>query len=192
MPRTEKKYPDWVQAYRSKGMTVKKKGNSFYLYKRTSRRVPGKKYPQPVDTDVGIITPEGVIKTHRKKVTLSDIEVWEYGFSFAMWELCPQGWKDAVGEEWEDVLKTIIIEMSPESYFKADYSPRSHESFHCAFGVQRNMLNRRLHRIYDKGFEELEPLKKLYLVKMGKEEAVSKVDDARREILDSFGLKLGD
>ena len=43
MPRTEKKYPDWVQAYRSKGMTVKKKGNSFYLYKRTSRRVPGKK-----------------------------------------------------------------------------------------------------------------------------------------------------
>ena len=43
-------YPEWVQNYRTKGTTVKKIGNSYYLYKRTSRRVPGKKYPQPVDT----------------------------------------------------------------------------------------------------------------------------------------------
>lgn len=50
MPVTGKKYPDWVQKYRTKGTTVKKKGDSYYLYKRTSRRVKGKKYPQPVDT----------------------------------------------------------------------------------------------------------------------------------------------
>lgn len=42
MPVTEKKYPDWVQKYRIKGTTVKKKGDSYYLYKRTSRRVKGK------------------------------------------------------------------------------------------------------------------------------------------------------
>ena len=59
MPKTEKVYPEWVQKYREKGTTVKKKGDSYYLYKRTSRRVPGKKYPQPVDTYVGIITPDG-------------------------------------------------------------------------------------------------------------------------------------
>ena len=50
MPVTEKRYPDWVQAQRTRGTTVKKKGDTYYLYKRTSRRVPGKKYPQPVDT----------------------------------------------------------------------------------------------------------------------------------------------
>ena len=49
MPATEKVYPEWVQKYRMRGMTVKKKGESYYLYKRTSKRVPGKKYPQPVD-----------------------------------------------------------------------------------------------------------------------------------------------
>ena len=49
MPATEKVYPEWVQKYRTRGMTVKKKGESYYLYKRTSKRVPGKKYPQPVD-----------------------------------------------------------------------------------------------------------------------------------------------
>lgn len=66
MPRTEITYPEWVQKYRERGTTVKKKGDSYYLYKRTSKRVPGKKYPQPVDTYIGIITPEGVEKTHKE------------------------------------------------------------------------------------------------------------------------------
>ena len=69
MPVTEKKYPDWVQKYRIKGTTVKKKGDSYYLYKRTSRRVKGKKYPQPVDTYIGVITPEGVIQSNKRKVS---------------------------------------------------------------------------------------------------------------------------
>lgn len=64
---TEKKYPQWVQEQRTQGTTVKKKGDTYYLYKRTSKRVPGKKYPQPVDTYIGIITPEGVIKSEKKK-----------------------------------------------------------------------------------------------------------------------------
>ena len=83
MPVTEKKYPDWVQKYRTKGTTVKKKGDSYYLYKRTSRRVKGKKYPQPVDTYIGVITPEGVIQSNKRKISLTDAEVWEYGFSKA-------------------------------------------------------------------------------------------------------------
>ena len=77
MPATAKTYPDWVQQYRTRGMTVKKKGDAYYLYKRTSKRVPGKKYPQPVDTYVGLITPNGVVYSDKKKVTLSNIEVRE-------------------------------------------------------------------------------------------------------------------
>ena len=77
MPRTEKKYPEWVQKQRKKGTTVKEKGGRYYLYKRTSRRVPGKKYPQPVDTYIGVITPEGVIEANRRIVTVTDIEVYE-------------------------------------------------------------------------------------------------------------------
>ena len=60
MPTTEKTYPDWVQAFRARGTTVKKKGDAYYLYKRTSKRVPGKKYPQPVDIYIGLITPKGI------------------------------------------------------------------------------------------------------------------------------------
>ena len=84
MPKTGKTYPDWVQEYRTRGTTVKRKGEKYYLYKRTSRRVPGKKYPQPVDTYIGVITPEGVLKSDKKKVTLTDASVKEFGFSRAV------------------------------------------------------------------------------------------------------------
>ncbi len=70
MALTEKKYPDWVQEQRTRGTTIKKKGETYYLYKRTSRRVPGKKYPQPVDTYIGVITPGGIIKSEKKKYPL--------------------------------------------------------------------------------------------------------------------------
>ena len=118
MPVTEKKYPDWVQKYRTKGTTVKKKGDSYYLYKRTSRRVKGKKYPQPVDTYIGVITPEGVIQSNKRKISLTDAEVWEYGFSKAVWELCPDDWKKPLGDDWKDVLAIILLKQSPTSYIQ--------------------------------------------------------------------------
>lgn len=192
MPTTEKVYPDWVQAYRTKGTTVKKKGEAYYLYKRTSKRVPGKKYPQPVDTYIGIITPDGVVKTNKKKVTLSDIDVWEYGYSKVLWELCPQGWKDAVGEEWEDVLKTLILKWSPQSYLGMDYVERDPGSFHCSFGVQGGMLSRRIYKEYKIDVKELEMLKTIYLVRIGKEEAVSRISEKQQELLERIGVRLGD
>ena len=80
--------------------------------------MPGKKYPQPVDTYIGIITPEGVIRTGKKKVSLTDVEVWEYGYSNAMIQLCPEDWKKALGKDWEDVLNIIIVQESQESYLR--------------------------------------------------------------------------
>lgn len=51
--KTKMVYPYWVQEQRTRGTTVKKVGETYYLYKRTSKRVPGKKYPQAVDTYIG-------------------------------------------------------------------------------------------------------------------------------------------
>lgn len=191
MPVTEKKYPEWVQQYRTRGMTVKKKGDAYYLYKRTSRRVEGKKYPQPVDTYVGIITPEGVVETKKKKVTLSDIEVREYGYSKAVEELCPQEWKDILGDEWQDVLHALIIRWSPQSYLAVDYTPRDPESFRCAISAQGGLLSRRIYREHKIALKDLERLKTVYLVRIGKEEAVSRVSPEQQELLDRIGVKLG-
>ena len=190
MTFTAKVYPDWVQAQRVKGTTVKKKGDSYYLYKRTSKRVPGKKYPQPVDTYIGIITPEGVIRTEKKKVSLNNIVVKEYGFSKAIWELCPESWKKAVGEEWADLLKKIIIDKSPESYLGMDYTPKAPEAFHCSIGAQVGMLSRRIFKQHKIDWTELEILKGIYLVRMGKEEAVSQINAEQQVLLDRIGVKL--
>lgn len=191
MASTEKVYPDWVQAQRVKGTTVKKKGDSYYLYKRTSKRVPGKKYPQPVDTYIGIITPQGVIQTEKKKVSLSNIVVKEFGYSKAVWELCPESWKKAIGVEWEDVLKRIIIGKSPESYLGMNYTPKSPEEFHCSVGAQASMLSRRIFRQHKVDMAELEVLKTVYLVRIGKEEAVSQINAEQQALLDRIDVKLG-
>ena len=146
MEKSAKIYPDWVQAFRKKGTAIKKKGNSYYLYTRTSRRVPGKKYPQPVDVYEGVITPQGIIRKGSRKASISpmqggsesergtgsgsrtpdlppdaessnqEAEVMEYGFSRAVLDLCPKKWKKSVGDDWEAVLNGIIIEWSPNSY----------------------------------------------------------------------------
>ena len=155
MPVTEKRYPNWVQEQRAQGTTVKKKGDTYYLYKRTSRRVPGKKYPQPVDTYIGIITPEGVIKSEKKKISLSGIEVREYGFSKAVWQLCPQGWKKPLGDDWEDVLSIILWKWSPETYLTKERTLKPEQNFHYQFNAQASSLSRRMYKEHGVGLQEL-------------------------------------
>ena len=90
----EKVYPDWVQKQKTTGTTVKKVGNNYYLYKHSSKRVPGKKNPVPADTYIGKITPDGIERSGSKKVDMDtpEVIVKEYGFSMAMESLCPAGW----------------------------------------------------------------------------------------------------
>ena len=190
MPVTEKVYPEWVQKYRTRGMTVKKKGDSYYLYKRTSKRVPGKKYPQPVDTYVGLITPEGVIQSDKKKVALSNVEVREYGFSRAIQELCPKEWKKPLGEDWEDVLNIIILKHSKESYLKDRTDLKAEDDFHYQFAAQAASLSRRLYKKYEMGLSELEILKTVYLVRIGKNEVISSISSAQQQVIDRLRLKL--
>ena len=148
-------YPDWVQAQRKRGTTVKKVGNNYYLYKRTSKRVPGKKYPQPVDTYIGMITPDGIIEKKKILVAASSVEVREYGFSKAVQELCPQEWKDAAGNEWEDKLNLLITHWSPNSYLTKERDIKSEEEL--CFSILQILLSKR---------KKKEWLQKYYLWRM--------------------------
>ena len=107
-----------MQEQRTKGTTVKKVGNNYYLYKHSSKRVPGKKNPVPKDTYIGRITPEGGIRNANKKVDISQPEVIvrEYGYSKTIETLCPLGWKEPLGKNWQPVLDFIILHDSPETY----------------------------------------------------------------------------
>ena len=190
MPATEKVYPEWVQKYRTRGMTVKKKGESYYLYKRTSKRVPGKKYPQPVDTYVGLITPNGVVYSDKKKVALSNIEVREYGFSKAVQELCPAEWKRPLGKDWEDVLSIILLQLSSESYLRDRAGMKKEEDFHYQFAAQVASLSRRIKNKYGIDLNDLEMMKTIYLVRIEKNTVISAISPKQQELIDRLGLKL--
>lgn len=189
MPATEKRYPEWVQAQRTRGTTVKKKGDTYYLYKRTSRRVPGKKYPQPVDTYIGIITPEGVIKSEKKKISLGGIEVKEYGFSQAVWQLCPEGWKKPLGDDWEEVLSIILRKWSPETYLSKERKIKTEQDFHYQFSSQAASLSRRIYKEHGVELQNLQILKSIYLLYFEKERVVSKISAEQEELLTKTGVE---
>ena len=170
MPATAKTYPEWVQKQRTRGTTVKKKGDSYYLYKRTSKRVPGKKYPQAVDTYIGLITPEGIVCSDKKKVSLSSIEIREYGFTKAIQELCPDSWKKPLGEDWEDVLRHIVLKWSPESYLKDEGRKKAEEELHYQFAAQAASLSRRICKKSGVDVKDLVTLKTIYLVRIEKKQ----------------------
>lgn len=185
-----KVYPDWVLAHKTRGTTVKKVGTNYYLYKHSSRRIPGKKYPQPVDTYIGVITPDGVVKSGRRKLSLTGIEVKEYGFSKALWLLCPESFKRPLGGDWEDVLAIIIRKWSPESYLEKEMAIRSEEEFHYQFAAQMASLSRKIYKEHGIGMAEIEPLKTVYLVYLEKEAVVSKISEVHEDILGRAGISL--
>lgn len=190
MPKTGKTYPDWVQEYRTRGTTIKKKGEKYYLYKRTSRRVPGKKYPQPVDTYIGVITPKGVLKSDKKKVTLTDASVKEFGFSRAVESLCPQSWKEPLGKVWQEVLDFIILKESAESYIATERGSVESLDPHIQYGAQKGSLIRRMQKESGVDMKDLKKLSTIYLIYMDGNKIISKISEEQQEILKQFHINL--
>lgn len=188
--KNEKVYPEWVQQQRIKGTTVKKVGNTYYLYKRTSKRVPGKKYPQPVDTYIGIITPDGIIERKRRQLATTSIKVKEYGFSKAVWDSCPDDWKKAVGEGWEDKLACMIMKASPESYLSVDMDIKGEDELSFSASSQAGMLSRRFYKRYGVEFNSLEVLKSVYLVYIENHVFVSEITDEQMKLLKKISVSL--
>lgn len=159
-------------------------------YKRTSRRVPGKKYPQPVDTYIGVITPEGVVKSNKKKVSLTGIEVREYGFPKAVWDLCPEGWKKPLGDDWEDVLLIILAKWSPRTYLLKEKTLKEEQDFHYQFNAQASSLSRRIYKEHGVDLSELQELKGIYLLYFEKGAVVSKISREQERLLEKTGVEI--
>ncbi len=183
-------YPEWVQKQRTKGTTVKKNGDNYYLYKHSSKRVPGKKNPVPDDTYIGKITPTGIIRSGQKKVDVKndDVIVKEYGFSRSVELLCTVEWKNIIGESWHGMLSFILSKDSPETYL-LDYIPEDIDP-HFNYGAQKKTLFERIKKAYGIKEQELRSLSTIYLVTIGKNRMISKISDEQQKILDRAGIDL--
>lgn len=177
-------YPEWVKQFRRKGTAVKKVGNSYYLYKHSSKRVPGKKYPQAVDSFIGVITPNGVIGKKRIKISLENIEVYEYGFSYALFHSCSTQWKKSMKDDWQDVLYTIIYKYSPNSYLLSDYESKT---------LNRNieLKEKQLIKELKVSWDEMLSLKTIFLLKFEEKNVISKINENQKQLLSKLGLEIG-
>ncbi len=189
---SEKVYPDWVQKQKTTGTTVKKVGNNYYLYKHSSKRVRGKKNPVPVDTYIGKITPEGIEKSGSKKIAVNGAEVIvkEYGFSRSVEVLCPAGWKEPLGKNWQEVLDFIIVRESPESYIPQIRKVPERLEPHIQLGAQKTALQRRMRKEYGVDFKELRQLSSIYIVSVFGKKLVSQISEGQKKLLEQLELKL--
>lgn len=185
-------YPDWVQEQKTIGTTVKKVGNNYYLYKHSSKRVPGKKNPVPVDTYIGKITPAGIERSSSRKIDTTDTEVTvkEYGFSRLVELLCPVGWKEPLGKDWQKVLDFIIVRESPESYITQIRKVPESLDPHVQLGAQKAALQRRIKKEYGVEFKELRLLSTVYTVRIAGKNLISKISDEQEKLLKKLGLEL--
>jgi len=87
---------------------VKTRGNNRYLYKATSKREPGKKYPKKVTGEyIGKITRQGLITTQTRERT-----VYEYANSMLLSsilnEVTPQ-LRSCFPDEWKELAALAIV-----------------------------------------------------------------------------------
>ncbi|HBS60500.1 MAG TPA: hypothetical protein DEA44_14695 [Firmicutes bacterium] len=182
------KYPDWVNAFKERGTSVKKVGNEYYLYRSTSKRVPGKKYPQPVQEYIGIITREGVIKTNVRKISTDRVRVYEYGMSFVLQSLLPEAF--LINSHDKETLRFaflhIVNHVSPKSYLLRNVDLPSLSDLHINLNVQR----KRYERLTGISIEDLQPLSDLYLVETKECDMLSEVTPQMSEVLARVGVKI--
>lgn len=181
-------YPDWVNAFKKKGTSVKKVGNEYYLYRSTSKRVPGKKYPQPVQEYIGTITRNGVMKTHVRKISTDRVKVYEYGLSFVLKSLLPETF--LINSHDKETLRFaflhIVKHVSPKSYLLRNTDLPSLSDLHINLNVQL----KRYERLTGIFIEDLRPLSELYLVETKECDMLSEITSEMSEILERLGVKI--
>ena len=114
MSKVTNVYPDWVEKYRDKGVTIRKKGNGYGLYKCTSIYVKSAKYPKTVQEYLGMVYED---RGFVPKTLKSDKPIYfEYGLSkFIMINFKRELLKAAYDKN-EDIVKLGILMFIFDSY----------------------------------------------------------------------------
>jgi hypothetical protein len=182
------KYPDWVNAHKVKGTSVKKVGNEYYLYRSTSKRVPGKKYPQPIQEYIGTITKEGVVESKVRKISTDRVRVYEYGMSYALQSLLPEAF--LINSHDRETLRFafwhIVKRVAPRSYLLRGVELPSVSELHINLNVQM----KRYERLAGISIEELQPLAELYLVETKECDMISEATPEMRKIYARLGVEI--
>ena len=129
-----------------------------------------------------------VLWKHIGKVSLIDVEVFEYGFSIAVLNLCKQEWKRSLKDAWYDVLCNIIVRHSDTSFLLHE------NTFHDRSQLCHDMQVQEEKLFYSMSIDvkNLYPLRTIYIIYMGNKTVLSKISKEQQDILDKYHIEIGD
>ena len=107
-----------------------------------------------------------------------------------MERLCTKEWKEILGNCWRDVLDTIILKESPESYISGLRDYPGQLDPHIQLAAQKSSLIRRIKNAYGVSWTELQTLSTIYLVSISGRKYISAVSESQQEILDRLGVTM--
>ena len=153
--------------------------------------MPGRKYPVPEDKYLGVLTEEhGLVEAHRRVLNISDVRVYEYGYSHTMLELCPDSWKKSEGKNWESKLVACIVSASPTSYLYMN-STSPIDVSDPGIKTSRVTLYRRISEKYGAGKDDLLKLASIHLVVHDeKNQYLSCITAEQKTLLERLKVKL--
>ncbi len=186
------KYPPWVMKHLCAGRIIKERNGRYYLYKRTSQRAAGRCNPVPKDEYLGSIDEEhGFVPCTKRRLKVSDIHAYEYGYSKVLYELCPDSWKRTVGSDWEEVLIAAILDVSPGSYLKLQLTSEINRTTLSRIKTERITLYRRMLETYRITKDELLSLQSIYLLVFDdKTRYMTAVNNVQADILSRIPISL--
>ena len=185
----ELSYPEWVYKYKTKGTVIKKVGNKFYLYKATSKRIPGKKYPQPIEKYIGVLDEDkGLIKSNIKEIDISNVEVYEYGFSYVLYKLVYDKLNLSQFSKNDRFLAfvKVIKSISPNTYLLN----KINESDLDLLRINISLCLKNIEKILKLSLSDLGILKYIYLIKSNSNTFISTINNNQLELLKSLGVDI--
>lgn len=122
-------YPKWVEKYHTEGTSIKEKNGNYYLYKVSSKRVKGKKYPVSVQKYIGKITEESLIEPDRVYFTPGVDKV------IPIVELC-----NKIMEKDLEILSKIYVIKIDEDYYCGNLSTQEISVIKRYLNIENNKI----------------------------------------------------
>lgn len=186
------KYPSYVNKFRPKGTIIKKVNDIYYVYKATSKRVEGKKYPvQVIEGVIGKIDEYGFHDTEKVKLN-QDVIVRECGFTNLILKYKDTFMNETYSrfkkQDREIILYSLIYYLSSNTYIQDKYRDKILpiqeviDKYKLSIGRQIKIIE----RIMETTLKEIEELKYICRVYIGEREIKTKITKRQKEIIEKL------
>lgn len=194
------KYPDEIRKFRPKGTVIKRINGLYYVYKATSKRVPGKSYPVQVTGEcIGKIDNKGFIPLDTVRVKADNIKIRESGFTNYLLMFEDDYILNRIGNctakrEKRNIFRNIIVYLSNNSYLNEDMHFKYIDIAEVCKKYDISLIKQitSVEKLINQKLADIEGLKYIQRIKINKKEFKSELTEAQKELIAKLGVTEND